>query len=467
MLKMYDTLTGKKKPLKPRQNKKLEIFVCGPTVYDYSHIGHARTYIAFDVIVKYLNSKGYKVNYLQNITDLDDKIIQRSKEKLTTPEKLAKTFEQEYLKDMEALKVKSVTKYARATDYMTQIINQIQRLSEKGYAYLIPDDGIYYDISKFKNYGKLSRRTITQAEDAVTRIDEAKGKINKGDFCLWKFSKRGEPNWESSWGKGRPGWHIEDTAITEANFGAQYDIHGGGRDLTFPHHEAEIAQMEAISNKSPMVNYWLHTGFLTVKGQKMSKSLGNFITIKELLKEYSARLLRFIIIKSHYRSPLDYNEKIIKQAEKELDKIDEFIERLTSVKIKEAKSQQLTDKAEKDFQTAMEDDFNTPKALASIFQLLSKGNDLISKNKLNEKEAKEILDFFKKIDDIFGFILTTKTKEKIPQSILSLVKQREKYRKEENWKKADELRKKIQQLSYRIEDTEESSKLKQKAKDND
>ncbi|MFH1509533.1 MAG: cysteine--tRNA ligase [Candidatus Nealsonbacteria bacterium] len=460
MIKIYDTLSDKKKPLKTRLNKKLDLFVCGPTVYDFSHIGHARTYLAFDVIAKYLSSKGYKVSYLQNITDIDDKIIQRSKEKLTTPEKLAKTFEQEYLKDMELLKIDSVTKYAKATDYIPQIIDQIQKLSEKGYAYMIPEDGIYYDISKFKNYGKLSRRTLTQAEDAVTRIDEARGKRNRGDFCLWKLSKRGDPTWESAWGKGRPGWHIEDTAITEDTFGSQYDIHGGSRDLIFPHHEAEIAQMEAISDKSPMVNYWLHTGFLTVKGQKMSKSLENFITIKGFLKAQSPRLLRFIIIKLHYRSPIDYNEKVIIQANKELDKIDEFIERLRGVDIKDAKSQQLSKKTNKAFQLAMEDDFNTPKAMASIFQLLSKGNNLISKDKLNEKEANEILSFFEEIDKIFGFIFKPIEKEKIPQAVLSLVKQREKNRKDGNWEKADKLRKKINKAGFEVKDSKEKSIIK-------
>ncbi len=460
MLKIYDTLTGKKKPFKPRQNKKLDLFVCGPTVYDFSHIGHARTYIAFDMIAKYLSGKGYKVSYLQNITDIDDKIIQRSKEKLTTPEKLAKTFEKEYLKDTGLLKIDSVTKYAKATDYIPQIINQIQKLSEKGYAYMIPDNGIYYDISKFKNYGKLSRRTMTQAEDAVTRIDEARGKRNKGDFCLWKFSKRGEPTWESSWGTGRPGWHIEDTAITEDNFGPQYDIHGGARDLIFPHHEAEIAQMEAISGKSPLVNYWLHTGFLTVEGQKMSKSLENFITIKDFLKKHSSRLLRFIIIKSHYRSPVNYNGKTVIQAQKELDKIDEFIEKLTDVKIKDTKSQQLAQKTEKAFQAAMEDDFNTPKAIAAIFQLLSKGNDLISRNKLSEKEANEIINFLKEIDKTFGFIFNPKSKEKIPQAVLLLVKEREKHRNKGDWKEADELRKKINKSGYQIKDTGKKTKIK-------
>ena len=317
MLKLYNTLTRKKESFTPKKGKKVNLFVCGPTIYDFSHIGHARTYIVFDAFVKYLKQKSFNVFYLQNITDIDDKIIIRAKEKKTTPRKLALLFEKEYLKDMKSLKVSSITKYARATSHVKEIISQVKRLLKKGFAYQIKD-GIYYDISNFKNYGKLSRRTVLQAEDAVSRIDETKDKRNKGDFCLWKFSKKGEPRWKSPFGLGRPGWHIEDTAITEKYFGLQYDIHGGARDLIFPHHEAEIAQMEAISGKSPMVNYWLHTGFLTVKGKKMAKSLGNFITIKDFLKDYSPRILRLFVIKSHYRSPIDYNEKLISQTKKEL-----------------------------------------------------------------------------------------------------------------------------------------------------
>ncbi len=273
MIKLFNTLSRKKEVFKPIKGKKVNFFVCGPTVSLFSHIGHARTYVIFDVIIKYLREAGYKVFYLQNITDIDDKIIDRAKENKISPVKWAKRFEKEYLKDMRSLKINSVSKYARATDHIKEIISQVERLIKKGYAYQLKD-GIYYNISKFKNYGKLSKRTVIQAEDGVSRMDEAKGKRNKGDFCLWKISKPGEPKWKSPWGWGRPGWHIEDTAITEKHFGPQYDVHGGARDLMFPHHEAEIAQMEALSGKTSFVKYWLHSGFLTVKGQKMAKTFG-------------------------------------------------------------------------------------------------------------------------------------------------------------------------------------------------
>ncbi len=476
MLKLYNTLSRKKEVFRPRTlrqaqgKRKINLFVCGPTVYDFSHLGHARTYIIFDVIVKYLKEKGYNVFYLQNITDIDDKIINRAKEKKISPQKLARDFEKIYLADMKSLRIDSVTKYARATDHIKEIISQVARLIEKGFAYKI-EDGIYYDISKFKGYGKLSRRTVLQAEDGVSRIDESKGKRNRGDFCLWKFSKKDEPSWPSPWGSGRPGWHIEDTAITEKYFGPQYDIHGGGRDLIFPHHEAEIAQMEATSGQSPLVKYWLHTGFLAVKGQKMAKSLGNFIIIKDFLKENSARLLRFLVVKTHYRSPLDYDESLISQAKRELERIDEFLEKVKNQKSKTeprargrgAKVKMRTNFSspfQNELDRTMEDDFNTPKAVAVIFDLVNKGNTLISQNKLFSGDAKEILKFLEKIDKVFNFIFWQKPKEKIPEEILKLVKEREKYRKEGQWKLADDIRKKVKGMGYEIEDTEKGPKIK-------
>ncbi|MDP2641212.1 MAG: cysteine--tRNA ligase, partial [Candidatus Yanofskybacteria bacterium] len=291
-MEIYNTLSGRKEVLKPRgsvRGKKFELFVCGITPYDLPHIGNARTYIFYDMMVRYLRSQGYEVSYLQNITDVDDKIILRAKELSMTPRQLARKFEREYMQSMKALGVKSVDSYQRATDNIPEIISQVERLLKKGYAYGA-EDGVYYDISKFKDYGKLSGRTVQQAEDATSRIDESVKKRNRGDFALWKFSKKGEPAWPSLWGKGRPGWHIEDTAITEKHFGPQYDMHGGARDLIFPHHEAEIAQMEAVSGKKPLARYWVHTGFLTVGGEKMSKSLGNFVTVRDFLANHSPRL---------------------------------------------------------------------------------------------------------------------------------------------------------------------------------
>ena len=438
----------------------MNIFVCGPTVYDYSHIGHARTYLVFDMFAKYLKGQGFDVFYLQNITDIDDKIIKRAKEKKTTPQKLARHFEKEYLKDMKALKIDGVTKYARATDYIKEIILQVKILLKKGYAYRT-EDGIYYDISKFKNYGKLSGRTFLQAEDAVSRIDQAEEKRNKGDFCLWKISKPGEPKWPSPWSWGRPGWHIEDTAIAEKFFGPQYDIHGGARDLIFPHHEAEISQMEAMSGKKPMVKYWLHTGFLTVGGQKMAKSLGNFIIIQDFIKKYSSRLLRFLVLKNHYRSPIDYTDSAVLQAERELEKIDEFINKLNLLRLNLNISSRLNlRKFEKQFEGAMADDFNTPQAIAAVFELIGQGNSLMDDNLLSRNDAKNILAFLKKIDGYFDFIFWPKQKEKPNQEILDLVEKREGLRKKGLWQKADAIREKVQAAGWQIEDAKQGPKLK-------
>ena len=463
VLRLYNTLTRKKQIFKPLKDKKVGLYTCGPTVYDFAHLGHARTYIAFDMIAKYLKQKGYNVFYLQNITDIDDKIINRAKEKRISPEKLAKDFEKEYLKDMKDLKVDSVSKYARATEHIKEIIGQVERLLKKGFAYQI-EDGVYYDISKFKDYGKLSKRTALQAEDAVSRIDESKEKRNKGDFCLWKISKPGEPSWKSPWGLGRPGWHIEDTAITEKYFGPQYDIHGGGQDLIFPHHEAEIAQIEAISGKSPLVKYWLHTGFLTVKGQKMAKSLGNFITIKDFLKNYSSRILRFFALKSHYRSPIDYSENAVLEVKKDLKRLDEFLEKIqrlkSKFKIPNINIASLLRKTQKDFAKAMEDDFNTPKAIASIFQLVNEGNTLIAQNKINSQGARDIVNFLRKTDKIFGFIFRETSMLKIPADVFKLAKEREEYRKLGQWQKADEIRRKIKEMGWWVEDTKEGPKIK-------
>ncbi|MBI1888670.1 MAG: class I tRNA ligase family protein, partial [Candidatus Spechtbacteria bacterium] len=274
-------------------------------------------------------------------------------------------------------------------------------------------EGIYFDISTFKDYGKLSRRTVEQAEDAVSRIDESVKKRNRGDFALWKSSKPGEPKWPSPWGEGRPGWHIEDTAITETEFGAQYDIHGGARDLIFPHHESEIAQMEAISAKKPLVNYWMHTGFLTINGQKMSKSLGNFITIHEFLEKHSKEVFRLFVLSSHYRSPIDYTEAAVKQAEENVRRLEEFHNKLMRLAsppptppLPAYRAGRLTKErgkegeVEKSFYTHLDDDFNTPKALAALFDLVRDGNALLDEQKITTEDARQILDFLTQVNSI-------------------------------------------------------------------
>jgi cysteinyl-tRNA synthetase len=460
-MKIYNTLSGKKDIIKPIKGKKINIFVCGPTVYDYSHIGHARTYIIFDSFVKYLKARGFDVFYLQNITDLDDKIIARAREKGVSPKDLALAFEKEYLQNMKLLGINSVSKYARATDYIKEIISQVKRLYDKGYAYKIEDDGIYYNIAKFKKYGKLSGRTALQAEDAVSRIDYSKNKKNRGDFCLWKFSEGPasgypEPSWPSDFGKGRPGWHIEDTAITEKFFGPQYDIHGAARDLIFPHHEAEIAQMEALSGKVPMAKYWMHGGFLTVSGQKMGKSLGNFILLSDLLKRCPANYLRFFVVKNLWRSPVDYSESIMIEVKSTVEKIEKFLRKIKSVKSSKSSKQVALEikKLNNNFYKELDDDFNTPKAFAVMFDFINKANVLLDKDSISQKQAGEIYKFFQEINKIFGIINFEKVNKTIPAEIKKLVKIREQRRKNKEWQKADEVRLQIERQGFMVQDSE-------------
>ncbi len=484
MLKAYNSLTRKKEELKPGPNKKLKLFVCGPTVYDLSHLGHARTYVVFDAMVRYWRSLGFDVFYLQNITDIDDKIIQRAAEQGQDPLTLADTFAEYYFEDMKSLGITSVSKYAKATDYIQEIISQVQRLEKKGYAYAI-EDGVYYDVTKFKGYGKLSGRTSQGAEDAVSRIDESVQKKHKGDFALWKYSKSGEPTWRPAPQKagrgspslqaGRPGWHIEDTAITEKEFGEQYDIHGGARDLIFPHHEAEIAQMEALSGKAPLVKWWIHTGFLTVEGEKMAKSQGNFITVREFLEKHSARALRLLVLSSHYRSPVDYSPALIQQTEQDLRRIDEFLSKLESAMPTGRQAngsgnawQKPLQESEKEFLAALEDDFNTPKAIASLFSLIRSVNPLLvpqgaglSNNELDREGAEAILAFLRKADEIFGFLFWGREEIKeAPAEIQTLLEEREEARKSNDWSKADELRDRIFAAGWQIDDTPSGPRLK-------
>ncbi|MCX6722929.1 MAG: cysteine--tRNA ligase [Candidatus Staskawiczbacteria bacterium] len=473
-MKIYNTLSHKKDLLKPINGKKINLFVCGPTVYDYSHIGHAKAYIVFDCFVKYLRYCGYDVFYLQNITDIDDKIIARAREKGVSAKDLAMAFEKEYLKDMKALGVDSVSKYARATSYIKEIISQVQRLQAKGYAYEIKEDGIYFDISKFKRYGKLSGRTALGAEDAVTRIDYSKDKRNRGDFCLWKFKQEQlEPSWKAPFGEGRPGWHIEDTAITEKFFGAQYDIHGGARDLIFPHHEAEVTQMEAISGKSPLVKYWMHVGFLTVSNQKMGKSLGNFIVLSDLLKRCPANYLRFFVIKNLWSSPIDYSESAMIEVKSAVEKIEEFLRKSKSIPpqrdpanggIKSAKpSKEATLEIKKlriNFYKELEDDFNTPKAFAVMFEFINKANILLDKNLISKSQASEIYKFFVEIDKIFGIINFGKVNKIIPAEIKKLAKERETHRENKEWQKADQVRMKIEKHGFIVQDSENGPIIK-------
>jgi cysteinyl-tRNA synthetase len=464
MIKLYNTLTRRKEIFKPKEGNKIRMFVCGPTVYDHSHIGHARTYISFDVIVRYLKYSGFTVFYLQNITDLDDKILKRAEELGSSPLELARRYEEKYLQDMKVLGVENVNFYARATEHIPEIINQIKILVENGFAYET-DKGVYFDESMFKDFGKLSNRVLKELN--VHRIGLDTSKRNPGDFALWKKRKTEseelEMVWDSPWGTGRPGWHIEDTAITDTYFGPQYDIHGGGLDLIFPHHEAEIAQMEAASNKKPMVKYWMHTGFLNVMGEKMSKSLGNFITINELLQEYSPDVFRFFVLSTHYRSPIDFSQEILHQSQQGLQRIykligtiNELLDENTAISMENDQEYiYKLSEVRKEFFEAMDNDFNTPSAFSTIFDIIREVNrDIndsnISKNALTKLKAL-IIEFGIVLG--FDFSLKNENEQELQDDLIELLKDvRSKLREKKEWNLSDEIRSKLKELDIVIED---------------
>ncbi|MEK7194773.1 MAG: cysteine--tRNA ligase [Patescibacteria group bacterium] len=453
-MRIYNTLSRTTEEL-TAPNKKLNMFVCGPTVYDHIHAGNARTFVVFDVVAKYLRHRGFDVDYVQNITDVDDKIIKRAQEHDVDPLAFARDYEERFKEDMKAISVDS-PRYERATDYIPQIIQQVKTLIDKGNAYFIEGDGWYFDLKTFPEYGKLSGRTAQMADDGVSRIDENSNKRNVGDFCLWKLSKPGEPVWETELGAGRPGWHIEDTAITEKKFGSQYDIHGGGRDLMFPHHEAEITQMESISGKKPFVRYWIHAGFLENKSEKMSKSLGNFTKLNELLGKYSKEAIRFFFLSAHYHAPLDFSEQALDAAEAATQRIREFRNKSAAV-ITKTEGGELGAFATKTYELsieALDNDFNTPIALSVLFEFLRAANIAFTNQTVGKKDISGII----KILNLFGHqalgIVPIDTNYgNLPDKIQNLIDQREEARQKKDFASSDQLREQINRAGFSIDDT--------------
>lgn len=449
-MEIYSTLSRRKENLETINDNRINLFVCGPTVYDDAHIGHGRTYISFDTIKRYLEFKGYSVFYIQNITDIDDKIINRAKETNSNASDIARKFEKRYIEDMNKLNVNNVNLFARATDHVDEIIDQIERLIDLGFAYET-EDGVYFEIEKFPEFGKLSNRNPEELE-SHRQIAETKKK-NPNDFALWKKrDSEVEPTWDSPWGPGRPGWHIEDTAITEYYFGPQYDIHGGGLDLIFPHHEAEITQMEAVSGKSPMVKYWFHTGFLNVNGEKMSKSLKNFITIRELLEDYAPETFRFFVLSTHYRSPIDFSKDSLNQAEKSLSKIRKFymniMENVEDGETAESDYEPLK-MARNNFFKAMDDDFNTPKAISSIFNLINDFNE----NDVSNNDLVAIKQFLDDVSQILGIDFIIVSQSNNDDELLELISEvRSELRKNKQYDLSDKIRDNLNELGYEISD---------------
>lgn len=442
-MRLFNTLTKKKEEFRPLSASRVNLFVCGPTVYDHPHIGNLKTYTQFDFIVKYLRSRGYEVFYLQNITDLDDKVIKRAKELNLGWRELTKKFTAVYLDYMAQLHNDAVSEYANATDFIPQIVSQVKTLVDKGYAYRI-SDGYYFEISKFADYGKLSGRTELKEEDAVTRIDASSEKRGWNDFCLWKFSKEGEPSWETDLGSGRPGWHIEDTAITEHYFGPQYDVHGGAVDLIIPHHEAEIAQMESASGKSPLVRYWLHTAFLNMSNQKMSKSKGNFLTVADVLKNYDYRTLRYLFISNHYRTQINFSDESLEQSKNALQRINEFTNGCKENENTDDEGQ-LVAELKSAITEALDDDFDTPKALARLFEFIRERNK-------DHRAGQLTREYLTSLNEFFDFMQFGEVKRPVDAEVENLFAQREKYRLARDFAKADEIRGQLKALGVDVTD---------------
>lgn len=470
-LKVYNTLHGKKEEFVPLKPGKVSMYVCGPTVYDTSHIGHARSVVVFDTIFRWLGQLDYEVTYVRNFTDVDDKIIKKSNETGEECRAITEKYIDEFHQEMDALNVLRPSVEPKATEHIRHIIDFIGMLIDKGKAYHVSGGDVYFSIESFKDYGQLSGRNPDDMR-AGARIAVDEKKRSPLDFTLWKPAKPGEPSWESPWGDGRPGWHIECSAMSYEYLGKGFDIHGGGKDLIFPHHENEIAQSEALFG-CQFVKYWIHNGFVDINNEKMSKSLGNFTMIKEVLERYSPEVIRMFLLSNHYRSPIDYSEDSMREISLGLDRIYAFLERLETAGARGDGSQKGD--LWNDFSNAMNDDFNSAKALGSVFEAVKKGNKLL--DDVHDAPDKAILDTLrlchddiKAISGILGiFLLDPQAHFKAkrdrgmadmavdPNEIEDLIRQRAEARKNRDFARADEVRDHLQRLNIVLEDGPEGT----------
>lgn len=445
MIKIFNTPSKKKEEFKPLEKGKIGIYVCGLTPYDHAHIGHARSEIFFDVARKWLEHEGFYVKFVTNYTDVDDKIIDRAKELKINPLELSKKMIEEHSKERETLKIKKASNTCLVSEHVQDIIKLIQRIIDNGYGYVVNGDA-FFEVKKFKNYGKFSGQSI---EDLIAgaRIEINEKKRNPEDFTLWKAWKEGEPFWDSPWGKGRPGWHIECSAMSIKYLGESFDIHGGGNDLIFPHHENEIAQSEAATGKK-FCNYWMHNGMVTVKKEKMSKSLKNFITIKEALEKNDTETLRLALLSTKYEEPAEVSSEVLETAKNNVNKMNSTLQKLESFSSKSDKKNEEVEKLSSDFENAMNDDFNIPEALKSLYEIKNLGEKAISEGDKNL--AFNVSEKMKEFGEVLGII---KKKTKPSKEVLTLIKEREEARKQNDFKKSDELRNKLLEKGFVVEDT--------------
>jgi cysteinyl-tRNA synthetase len=462
-LVLYNTLTRKKEPFEPLQKGKVGIYVCGVTVYDQSHLGHAKSAINFDVIVRHLRHKGYEVKHVTNFTDVDDKIINRASELGIEPLKLSQSMIDEYFRDMDALKIRRASIYPRASETMPDIIQMVKGLIDKGYAYE-SQGSVYFSVGKAKVYGRLSGQSLDQME-AGARVEAGEDKRDPMDFALWKAAKPGEISWDSPWGKGRPGWHIECSAMCLKHIGKTVDIHGGGTELVFPHHENEILQSEAY-NDVPFVRYWVHNGLLTLDQEKMSKSLKNFFLIKDILKKFSPEVVRFYILNASYRQPLDYTEKSLAESGKALERLQNTYDALKAAEKSAAgndDAQELCVKCWKQFEERMDDDISTREAIAVMYDLSREANKLLGERRLSEKGIDNLVKVFKDFNDLVDVMRTEKTAESTGDAkIDQLVAAREDARKRRDFAEADRIRKELAEMDIEIQDSKDGAVWKRK-----
>lgn len=463
-MKIYNTLTRQKEEFIPLDPKEIKMYVCGPTVYNYIHIGNARPYIIFDTVRRYFEYKGYKVNYVQNFTDVDDKIIKRANEENTTAIEIVEKYIAETLKDADGLNIKRAVVHPRVTQEMPAIISMIQTLMDKGFAYEV-NGTVYFDIQAYRDYGKLSHKNQEDLE-AGARIEINEDKKHPMDFVLWKPKKPGEPSWESPWGDGRPGWHIECSAMAKKYLGDTIDIHAGGEDLIFPHHENEIAQSEAANGK-PFARYWMHNGFINVDNKKMSKSKGNFFTLREVAQEFPYEVIRFFMLSAHYRSPINFSRELLQAAQNGLERIKNAVINLDHI-VNHSATEEMTEEEiqlsgelevfVKKFEEAMEDDFNTADAVSVIFELVRFANTHINGNSskaFTSVVKKKIIE----LSNILG-LLEKQENDLLDEEIEKLIQERQEARKAKNWALADQIRDALKEKGIILEDTPQGVRWK-------
>ncbi|MGG4551665.1 cysteine--tRNA ligase [Paenibacillus woosongensis] len=465
-LQIYNTLTRTKETFVSREPGKANIYVCGPTVYGYIHIGNARPMIFFDVVRSYLENQKYEVNYVVNFTDVDDKLIRKAEEMNTTVPEVAEMFIKAYYEDLDGLNIPRATANPRVTDSMETIIDFIKDLESKGYAYASGGD-VFFRTKKFPDYGKLSGQNLSELQFGI-RIDVDERKENPEDFVLWKAAKPGEIHWPSPWGEGRPGWHIECSAMSRKLLGDTLDIHGGGQDLQFPHHECEIAQSEAATGK-PLANYWMHNGYINIDGEKMSKSLGNGVLVKDLRAEYKCEAIRYFMLSTHYRNPLNFSEKIMEQAERSVERIANTVSNLRHrLQTAAAGTDEVTPDWEAKlrqigtlFHTKMQDDFNTPDAITAVFEWVNEVNSLLQRPIVSRADLEAAQKLFAEMNGVLR-IAKEEAAELLDGDVEALIAERAEARKAKNWARADEIRDLLDDKGIVLEDTPQGMRWRRK-----